>query len=223
MTALLRFTFALTALLQPTAQAADIPLYPTGPAEDSAFVRFANIGDTPLEIQASGSKNSLALTVEKPVSTFIPVAANKPLKGSLIRKGKSASMEVTVKPGEFATVIAGLPGTSAATTTVIREEPDDFNALRASLALYNVDPACAQAGLQTAERAVSVFSEVGTGQIMRRMINPVALSVQLTCGGKPQGKPLSLGTLSAGERYSVFAVPGASGTRSIFTTDTLAR
>ena len=32
------------------ALAAEIPLYPTGPSEDSAFLRFFNAGEAPLEL-----------------------------------------------------------------------------------------------------------------------------------------------------------------------------
>lgn len=200
-------------------QAAEIPLYPTGPAEDSAFVRFVNATDGALEIQAAGSQARLSLPTDKPASGFMPVAANKPVKGTLVGASQRTDVAVTVKPSEFATVIA--LGKNA--NLVIKESPDDFNAMRASLALYNADPACRQAGLRTSGRNVGIFDGVAPGQAKRRLINPVAVTVELTCGGKPQGAPRELGALEAGQRYTVLAIPGAQGTRTLFANDALIR
>ncbi|OVZ62116.1 MULTISPECIES: alginate O-acetyltransferase AlgF [unclassified Pigmentiphaga] len=199
--------------------AAGIPLYPTGPAEDSAFVRFVNATDAALEIQAAGSQAKLSLPTDKPSSGFMPVAANKPVKGTLTGADRRSDVAVTVKPGEFATVIALAKNASL----VIKESPDDFNAMRASLAFYNADPACRQAGLRAAGRNVGIFDGVGHGQAKRRLINPVAVTVELTCGGKPQGSPRELGALEAGQRYTVLAVPGPQGTRTLFANDALIR
>ncbi|QEI07409.1 cell division protein FtsQ [Pigmentiphaga aceris] len=202
--------------------AADIPLYPTGPSEDSSFVRFVNTGDTPISLEATGSKATLALPPSKPASDFQPVAANKALVGTFTRGTQRAPIDVTVKPGEFATVFGFVSAKGEFSTKVVRELPEDFNALRASLAFYNLDSACPQAGLKPAGRDVAVFSDVPVNEAKRRFINPVALSVQLVCAGKPQGEPLALGSLAPGQRYSVFAVPSANGTRVFFTNDALA-
>jgi len=204
------------------ASAAGIPLYPTGPAEDSAFIRFVNAAGGSLQVQASGSNATLSLPEDKPASDFIPVAANKPVKGTLQQAGRRTPVSVTVKPGEFATVIA-LPGDAAQAPAVIKESPDDFNALRASLALYNADPGCRDAGLRTAGRNVEIFAGVASGRSARRLVNPVSLTVELTCAGKPQGAPIGLGALEAGQRYSVLVVPGAQGSRALFAADTVAR
>jgi hypothetical protein len=207
-------------------QAADIPLYPTGPSEDSSFVRFVNTSELPLSLEAAGSKASLALPPAKPASDFQPVAANKALVGSLVAGSQRVPVDVTVKPGEFVSVFGLVSPKGELSVKVVRELPEDFNALRASLAFYNLDGACAQAGLKAAGRDVDVFTDVFTdvpnGVAKRRFVNPVALSVQLVCAGKPQGAPLALGTLAPGQRYSVFAVPAAGGARTIFTNDALA-
>jgi hypothetical protein len=55
------------------------------------------------------------------------------------------------------------------------------------------------------------------------MINPVKISVQLLCGEQAVGAPLELGELTAGERYSVFAVPAAGATRIFIASDAVAR
>ena len=40
---------------------AEVSLYPTGPSEDSAFLRFVNAGSQPLALQASGSAARLPI------------------------------------------------------------------------------------------------------------------------------------------------------------------
>ncbi|GAA4329422.1 alginate O-acetyltransferase AlgF [Pigmentiphaga soli] len=222
MNAFIQFAGLLAALALPAAApGADIPLYPSGPAQDSAFVRFVNAGSGPLQVQAAGGA-ALTLPADAPASRFLPVAAGRPISGTLALGGRHTPVSVTVRPGEFATVLA-LPAAGANATAVIKESPDDFNAMRASLALYNADPGCAPAGLRSAGRSVEIFAGVAAGQARRRPINPVALTVEITCGGKAQGTQLELGALAAGQRYSVFAVPGPGGTRALFAVDALAR
>ncbi|VCU70684.1 Alginate O-acetyl transferase AlgF [Pigmentiphaga humi] len=206
---------ALAAALTAAAHAAEIPLYPTGPAEDSAFIRFVNAAASPLEVQPSGGNARLSLPDSKPASGFMAVAANKPVSGTLVRGGQRAPVSVNVKPGEFATVVAVEKGGPV----VIKESPDDFNAMRVSLAFYNADQACANAALRTAGRNIGLFDAVAAGQSRRRLINPITLTVEITCGGQPQGAPLELGALEAGQRYTVIAVPAAKGTRALFAHD----
>ncbi len=110
------------------------------------------------------------------------------------------------------------------TVTVLTEVPDDFSALRASLGFASLDKACAPAGLQTAGKGVALFSGVALEQLQRRQINPVKLTVQATCGGKPVGGVVDLGQLEAGQRYSVLLMPAAGGApRVVFAADTVAR
>lgn len=221
MTSLPQVCLKVLMLAAPTlvAHAADIPLYPTGPAEDSSYVRFINLTEGTIEVQASGSKTSLTLTAAKPDSGFLPVAAGKPVKGQWVRGSQKADINVVVKPGEFATVLGISASAAALSTQVIRESPDDFNALKSSLAFYNVAADCKQAALKAAGRDVGIFKDVAAGQVARRLINPVAMSVQLVCAGKATGDPLDLGTLAAGQRYSVFASPTAKGIRLSAATD----
>lgn len=222
-TTLIRAALALSlgALSLGTAAAAQIELYETGPAEDSSFLRFVNGGTQGLEVGASGSKAKLALDAAKPASDFMPVKADADIRGTLSRGGKEAPVSLKVSPGQFATVIA--LGEDAPTAEILREEPDDFNALKASLGFYVVDAACKDAGLQAMPRQVAIFEKAADRSVQRRQINPVALTVQLTCSGAATGEPLSLGTLEAGERYTVFVVPGPKGSRIFQAVDSLAR
>lgn len=221
--AVLRMTFVTLAAMAGAAHAAEIPLYETGPSEDSSFLRFVNASDSAVDVVAAGSNAKTTLNAARAATDYFPVKANAPIKGTLIGASTQAPVDVKVAPGEFATVFALAPGTDAIKPLVIREEPDDFNAAKVSLAFYSVDATCTQTTLQVAGRTVALFEQVPSGELKRRLINPVSLSVQLVCAGQPVGAPLALGELQAGARYSVFAVPGAQGTRLLFAADSLAR
>ncbi|WP_321956953.1 alginate O-acetyltransferase AlgF [Paraburkholderia bannensis] len=197
------------------ASAADILLYPTGPAQDSSFVRFVDGGTHGVEVTAAGSKARLSLDAANPASHFLPIAAGKPVAGTLTSGGAHQDVSATVQPGEFVSIVA-LDGTHAVT---VREKPDDFNALKASVALYNLDARCAAPTLKVAGRDVVLLDGVAAGQTKRRQVNPVTLSVQLSCGGQPVGQALSLGTLVAGQRYTVFLVPAGAQSRIFFAND----
>lgn len=202
-----------------TAQAAEIPLYPTGPSEDAAFLRFFNAGATDLELSAA---NGAGLSLKPGVaSNFLTVPAGKPIAGKLTLDGQQQALDVRVEPGEFVTVV-GLPASNALRLVTVREQPDDFNALKASLAFYNLDASCAQAGLRLAGGKVDIFKDVADGSAQRRSVNPLKLAVQPTCAGSPRGDALDLGQLAAGQRYTVFLAPGAKGPRLFQAQDTLA-
>lgn len=202
------------------AQAAEIPLYPTGPSEDSAFLRFFNAGEAPLELSAANGA-SLRLEGQQRASDFLTVPAGKPIQGSLKQGEAQQTLDVSVAPGEFATVV-GLANDDGLRLVTLREQPDDFNALKASLAFYSLDASCANAGLQAAGRNVDIFKDVAEGSLQRRSINPLKLSVQLRCAGAAVGAPLDLGQLEAGQRYTLFLVPSAQGPQLFQALDNLA-
>lgn len=203
-------------------EAAEIALYPTGPDQDSAFLRFINAADQPLQLLADGSRTSLRLEGPNAVSDYLPVPANQPIKGTLERNGNSQPLDIQVAAGEFASVIALPDSAQGIRQLVIREQPDDFNSLKASLAFISAAPECSQAGLRAAGRNAELFKDVANGSVQRRAINPVNLSVQLICAQHDVGTPLDLGQLKAGERYSIVLLPGAHGPRLLYTTDVLA-
>lgn len=215
---------ALAGLLSTTAaMAVEVPLYETGPAEDSSFVRFVNGGQQAVEVIATGSNARLSLDTAKPASNFQPIKAGKAIEGALVRGSTRQNVSVTVQPGEFASVVGLDDAKGGLRSVIVREQPDDFNALKASVAFYNVDAQCASAALLAAGRNIVLVDDVPEGQVKRRQINPVPLSVQLSCGGQPVGKPVDLGTLEAGQRYTVFLVPDGKGSRIFSATDTVAR
>jgi hypothetical protein len=209
---------ALLASLQ--VQAADFALYPTGPAQDSAFIRFINATAAPLEVTAAQGQ-PLRLDAQQPASLYFPVQASPSIKGTLVSGEHKLAVDVGVEPGEFTTVVALPQAGGTLKQVTVREQPDDFNGLKASLAFYSVDASCADASLRPAGRTADLFKAVPTGTLQRRSINPVSLSVQLVCAGANVGSPVDLGELKAGERYSVLLVPSASGPHLLSATDTL--
>ena len=217
----LRTLLALPLAIAAGTASAEVALYPTGPSEDSAFLRFVNVAPGVLKMEASGSKASLKLDDSQKVSDYLQVPANKAIKGTLSRDASNAPLELQVAPGEFATVFALNDG-GKISQRVVREQPDDFNALKASLAFISLDATCQGATLRPAGRTADLFKDAADGSIQRRSINPVKLSVQLVCANANVGNPLDLGELKAGERYSVMLLPGADGPHLLATTDTLA-
>lgn len=219
----LRLAGGLAALaLSAGALAEQIALYPTGPAQDSAYLRFVNVSTSPLQLTPEGGQASLKLEAAKVASDFIPVPGGKAVKGTLSRDGKSAQLDVQVAPGDFATVFA-LNDAQGIRQVVVDEPFDIPNQLKASLALFNADPACANAKVKLAGRDLDLFQKAPEGNPRRQEINPRAsLGVQLECAGKAVGNPVELGALEAGKRYSLLLVPGAAGPQLLSVTDTVA-
>jgi len=217
----LRIVAALSVLLPGlSVMAADIPLYPTGPAEDAAFIRFVNGGAEPLQVIAQKGQPPLTLEAGQPVSPFYPVATRSAIKGTLASGKTQLPVEVKAQPGEFVTVVA-LPGAKGMRLVSVHDLADDFNGLKASLGFFNLDGSCADARLRPAGRNADLFKGVTQGHLQRRSINPVKLSVQLVCADANVGAVLDLGELKPGERYSVFLLPSPSGPRLLAATDTL--
>src|SRR5690606_15528097 len=106
--------------------------------------------------------------------------ASGAIKGTLASGQKQLPLEVKAQPGEFATVVA-LPDTKGIRQITVHDMPDDFNGLKASLGFFNLDGSCADARLRPAGRNADLFKGVTQGNLQRRSINPVKLSVQLVC------------------------------------------
>lgn len=214
---------ALTLLLcAHAAGAATIQLYETGPAEDASFVRFVNGGTDEVDVSAKGSQARIKLDAQQPVSDFMPVRAGATMQGTLESGARKQNVDISVQPGEFASVV-GLPTKDGLQAVIMREQPDDFNALKVSIGFYNLDPGCADAGMLAAVRNVAMFEHVANGSVARRQVNAVPLSVIASCGGKPTGTAVDLGTLQAGERHTLFLLPSSSGPRLLHALDKTAR
>ena len=211
----------LASLMCFPAQGVEIKLYPTGPAEDSAFVRFVDGSGAGLQITAAGSDAVVELDAQSRASAYMPVAGKTTIKGELAQGKDTQAVAVKVLPSEFVTVL-GVKSKDGLQVHTIHEEADDFTAVRASIAFYDLNQSCIDAGVQVAGRQVFLFEHVEVGKWVRRQVNPVPLSVQLVCAGQPVGQPLDLGTLQAGERHSLFLAPGDSASGFFHVKDTVA-
>ncbi|MGK0673788.1 MAG: alginate O-acetyltransferase AlgF [Halothiobacillaceae bacterium] len=190
---------------------AEPKLYPTGPAEDAAFVRFVNALDGPLEVRA-GKDARIELTAESS-TRWQAVKARTPLEATLGFGGKNEAVSVSVQPSEFVTVAAIPEGAAGWKVELGRESPTDFSAFKVSLGLLNLAADCPSATLKLTGKDVAIVEDVAPRTIKRRQINPVALSVELYCQGKRTGTPIDLGSLRAGERWTLLARPTREGTR----------
>lgn len=200
----------------PVAVLADSPLYETGPTQDSSFIRFLNATGEEVAIVAAKGSYRLALPVktEARVSKFHPAIAGRKLLASVQAGNRKLPVEVIAKPGEYITVVVLGTGKEAK-VHLIREIPADYSASRASISLANADPACGDASLSGGAQNVAIFEGVKPFDTKRRLVNPVKVTAQLACGGKPEAQPVDFGQLQPGERYSAFLIP-VSGGRAAF-------
>ncbi|MDX3895526.1 cell division protein FtsQ [Pusillimonas sp.] len=203
------------------AHGAEIKLYPTGPAEDSAFVRFVDGSGAGLRVSAAGSEAAIELNAQSRSTAYMPVAGKSTIQGLLAQGDDKQTVAVDILPSEFVTVL-GVKTATGLQVHTLYEEADDFTAVRASIAFYDLNESCEDAGVQVAGRSVFLFEHAEPGKWMRRQVNPVALSVQLVCAGQPLGQPLDLGRLQAGERHSLFLAPGDPADGFFHVRDTVA-
>lgn len=220
---LLCLAATLTLLTGPAA--AEIALYETGPAEDSSFLRFVNGSDADLTIHSDKADSTIALPVTQPASAFFAVRAGQALQGEIRQGGATLKTDTQVAPGEFVSIVTTRGTDGQPSVRTITETPEDFNALKASLAFYALDASCQQAQVRVAGRDTVLFSAAADNAAPpRRQINPVPLSVQLFCQDAAVGEALNLGRLQAGERYTIFLVPTqtADGSRIFSVTDAVA-
>lgn len=208
-----RLTLALALLclgFANAAWAAEGRLYPSGPPNGVAYLRFANLTPAAVKVTSAGGTLDLAASGAARVGEFDPVTPGTELTGSAAVGGKTAPVKVTLKPNEFVTVaiLAGPDGAPA--ITLLREEPTEFNAQKSALALYNLDKGCTGATLTAGDNHTAVISNVAPDADGRRMVNPVNVALAVACGDK--STKVDLGALAAGERYSIFlfAPPGGA-------------
>lgn len=209
------------------AWAAGPQLYESGPAQDAAFIRFVNATGGPLDIVAggraggSGSARRMTVGADKTAGAFMSIRPGAALQGRASQGGSTIDIAPKAAAGELLTVVFWPGKAGALGTATLAELPKDFNGLKASIAFYNLDDACADARLGVAGRDSMLFEHGAPRSQQRRPINPVVLSVQPLCGTQPVGPRLDLGTLEAGQRYSVFVVPGKAERTAFWARDEL--
>ncbi len=201
-----------------TSAYADSPLYETGPSQDSSFVRFVNVGEEKVTVVNGNARLSLSTAGEARASRFFPVKAGAKLAANVQAGNGKVDVELVAKPGEFLTVAVSGQGNHLE-STVLRESPTDFNAMRSSIAVFNTDSTCANASLAGGAKNTAIFDALKPGAIARRLLNPVKLSAQVSCDGQAVAKPIDFGQLQAGERYSIFIIKAKNGRQAFFVKD----
>lgn len=199
----------------PGAGAAGPPrLYDSGPAHGAGFIRIANISNGVVSITPAGrAKIDISAQDALRVTRFEAIVPGKIV--AAVRVGKQTQqLDVAIAANELVTVVIGAAANGGITTTVFRETPQDFNALRASIALFGVDKSCANARL-VAEKDTVVIAGVVPGSLGRKAVNPVKVALAVFCSKETRGLLAELGQLEAGERYSVLIFSGQSGGRRV--------
>jgi len=196
-------------------------LYETGPSEDTSYVRFVNATTDAISIlSANGAaKVELSIKSEGRASRFFPVKSGTKLAATVHYKGTKLPVVVVGKPWEYITITILPDGATRVKTMLVKESPTDFNAMRASLALLNLDASCATAQMQGGSKNTTILDNVKPFSVQRRLINPVKLSVTVGCGAKTAGTSVDLSQLQAGERYSVFLLGAGSKQQAFFVMD----
>jgi len=213
-----RLLFGLAALVavccaySGAASAADGRLYPSGPPNGVAYLRFVNLTSHEVTITSPAAKIAIPAEAEYRVREFDPVPPGVELTGSAQFGETSKPIDVKLTANEFVTVAVVPDSPDGIAVTVFRETPSDFNALKSSLGLFNADKACTSGQLVAGDNHQPVITDVAPGAIGRRQVNPVNAELAVMCGGAGPAVQAKLGQLNAGDRYSVFVVAGASGT-----------
>ena len=191
------------------AEAADGRLYPSGPPNGVAYLRFVNLAPREVTIISPAAKIAIAAEAGKRVGEFDPVPPKTALTGTAQLGDKTQPINVTLAANEFATVAVVGDGVGGIAVEVFRETPSDFNAQKSSLGLFNADKACAKAQLVAGDNHQAVITDVAPGAVARRLVNPVAAELGVACADPAQAAAAKLGQLNAGDRYSIFVI--ASG------------
>jgi len=192
------------------AVAAEGRLYPSGPPNGVAYLRFVNLAPQEVTVVSPAAKIAIPADDVHRIREFDPVPPNNKLTGSVQLGGATKPIDLTLQPNEFVTVAIS-NGADGLTLTVFREVPSDFNALKSSLGLFNLDKNCSDAELVAGDNHQAVVSGVAPGAIGRRMVNPVKVALAAACGDPAQAVPAKLDALVAGDRYSIFVLASASG------------
>ena len=201
---------ALAAMQPGPSLAAEGRLYPSGPPNGVAYLRFVNLAPSEVTITSPAAKIVMPADDAHRVGEFDPVTPGVALTGSAQLGEATKPINVTLTANEFVTVAVTADGGGIA-VSVFRETPSDFNAMKSSLALFNADKNCAPAQLVAGDNHQPVIADVAPDAVGRRLVNPVNVPLAVACGDPAQAVPAKLGQLNAGDRYSVFVVAGKSG------------
>jgi len=178
-------------------------LYPTGPPNGVAYLRFVNLTSQPVTISSGTARITVPADDEQRVRRYDPVTPGSELTATVQDGGAGKPIKITLEQNELATIaVVAVPG-GGPETMIFRETPSDFNASKASLVLYNADGGCKDGRLLAGEKDTVVISGVEPGKEGRRAVNAINVALNVACGEAPK-LSAQLGSLAAGDRYSVF-------------------
>jgi len=191
-------------------------LYPSGPPHGVAYLRFANLSGGMVKVTSAAATLVLPADDANRLGHYDPVTPGNELSGTVDLGGKTQPIKMTLKPNEFLTVAVTDGGGGAPRVTLMRETPTDFNALKSSLVLYNLDNKCGEAELVAGDSRIKVISGVIPDALGRRLVNPVDVALAVDCGDKASGVAVKLGQMVAGERYSIFFFARSGAAPQVF-------
>ena len=200
------FSLVLASVAGSSLASAEPQLYETGPAEDSSYVRFVNATGNPVSITSAKKSARLELSAQADgrATKFFAVKSGTELAATIQAKGGKVDVKIVGKAWEYITIAVLPDGATRLKTVLVRETPTDFNAMRSSVALFNLDAACSGAALQGGAKNVTILDIVKPFTVKRRLVNPINLTATVGCGEKSADSAVNMAQLQAGERYSVF-------------------
>jgi hypothetical protein len=184
-------------------------LYPSGPPHGVAYLRFANLSPAAVKITSAAAAVDLPADDTHRVGQYDPVTPGTDLSGAVELNGKTEPIKMTLTPNEFLTVAVTAGDGGDPKVALMREKPEDFNAQKSSLVLYNLDGKCAEGSLVAGDAHNAVISGVAPDSLGRRLVNPVDVALAVACGDNGPGIAVKLGQMAAGERYSIFLFLGS--------------
>lgn len=200
---------------------AEPQLYETGPSEESSYVRFVNATEQDITVISSQGSAKVELTAraEGRASRFFSVKSGSKLSATIQSNNRKIPVDVVGSPWEYIT-IAVMPGSQGRVKTkLVRETPSDFNAMRSSLALFNLDAQCGAAVMRGGAKNVTILDKIQPFTVQRRLVNPVRLSATVVCAGRAGGASVDLSQLQPGERYSIFLLTLKNTRQAFFVRD----
>ncbi len=196
-------------------------LYETGPVEKASYLRFVNATGNDLTIVSSSGQVRIQLGIKDATraTNFFSVKSGEELSATIQLKAVKRKVTVSGQPWENITIVVLPDGPKRVKTSVIKETPTDFNAMRVSLALFNLDEGCATALMQGGSKRATILDQVQPFSVKRRLVNPVKLTAMVGCASDDQMRQVDFEQLQAGERYSVFLLNDDKREQAFFVRD----
>ncbi|MDX8378779.1 MAG: hypothetical protein R8K48_01875 [Gallionella sp.] len=199
---------------------AEPQLYETGPSKEVSYVRFINATDKKIVVvtEKKSAKITLNAKAAGRASRFFSVKSGLKVMASIQSGAKKATVSVNGKPWEYITVVILKNRANKLATRQIKESPTDFNAMRSSLAFFNLDESCTVGVMKGGSKQVTILKGVKSFSVKRRLVNPIKLSATVGCKG--QNTKVDLAQLEAGGRYSIFLLSAKNPQQAFFVRDT---